>query len=433
MRIERNDMNTNGRIALIRNSRRVALYQGLSDDYAAIEPPVWMMMREQMLKADGKQVFIIDNEVENLTTYGIIEKLQHLKISKVEIYPTGNHPSAYIQQRDGVENFAEHIKSVIPDVQIKYKLDFRPTDIEADWSSFKMNRYKAHNWHCDWGNKPRSPYGVIFTSIGCPYSCKFCCIKDFYGERYVERDLEMVLDEIDILVEQNDIKNFKMMDELFFYKKDRVNELCDMLIERDYGLNIWAYARIDTVQDFLLDKMRKAGFRWLGIGIESGNEAIRKKSMKGNFTNKKIKSVLQNITDNGIYVGGNFIFGFPEDTCETMQETLNFAKDLKCEFNNLYTMMAYPGSELYEFAVKSEWKLPPTWSAYSQYSYDCHPIRTQHLENVEVLRFRDKAFNSLYSDISYLSYIEKTFGRKAVGSIKEMTAVKLKRKLLEAK
>ena len=424
-------MDVNGRIALVRNSRRVALYQSLSDEYAAIEPPVWMMLREQMLKAEGKHVFIIDNEVENLSTYGIIEKLQHLKISKVEIYPTGNHPSAYIQQRDGVENFAAHVKQVIPDVQIKYKLDFRPTDVEADWNSFKMNRYKAHNWHCDWGNKQRSPYGVIFTSIGCPFSCKFCCIKDFYGETYVERDLEMVIDEIDILVEQNDIKNFKMMDELFFYRKERVEKFCDMLIERDYGLNIWAYARIDTVQDFLLEKMRKAGIRWLGIGIESGNEAIRKSSMKGSFSNKKIKEVLQNINDYGIYVGANFIFGFPEDTMKTMQETLDFAKDLKCEFNNLYTMMAYPGSELYNMAVEKGWKLPETWSAYSQYSYDCHPIRTNTLESAQVLKFRDEAFLSLYTESSYLSYIEKTFGRKAVESINAMTDVKLKRKLLE--
>ena len=127
------------------------------------------------------------------------------------------------------------------------------------------------------------------------------------------------------------------------------------------------------------------------------------------------------------------MFGFPDDNMETMQETLNLAKELKCEHTNFYSMMPYPNSEVRNYAIEKGWDLPETWSGYAQYSYDCFPLRTNYLSNREVLEFRDRAFQEYFTDPDYLAMIEEIFGRDAVKDIQKITSAKLKRKLLDDK
>ena len=71
------------------------------------------------------------------------------------------------------------------------------------------------------------------------------------------------------------VKTYKIIDEMFVLNERHVMAICDELIERNYGLNIWAYARVDTVRSHMLEKLRKAGVRWLALGIESGSEHVR--------------------------------------------------------------------------------------------------------------------------------------------------------------
>src|SRR6185437_5960378 len=185
--------------------------------------------------------------------------------------------------------------------------------------------------------------------------------------------------------------------------------LCDELIARDYGLNIWAYARVDTVKPHMLDRLRKAGFRWLALGIESGSEHVRDGAEKS-FNQQEIIDIVRQIQNAGISVIGNFIFGLPDDNMRTMQETLDLALELNCEFGNFYSAMAYPGSPLYRMAVENQWPLPEQWSGFSQHSYDCLPLPTEHISAAEVLRFRDQAFDNYFTSRRYLDMVTQKFG-----------------------
>ena len=206
--------------------------------------------------------------------------------------------------------------------------------------------------------------------------------------------------------------------------------IAEGLIERDYGVNIWAYARIDTVKEEHLEKLKKAGFNWLALGIESGNDGVRKSVHKGRFDQINIHDVVKKIRNAGINVIGNYMFGLPEDDLGTMQQTLSLAQELNCEFANFYSVMAYPGSRLYNEAVEKGLKLPSSWIGYSQHSYECQPLPTNKISAKEVLEFRDYAFNEYYKNPDYLNMIEKKFGIEARKNILEMTNHKLKRKLL---
>lgn len=300
----------------------------------------------------------------------------------------------------------------------------------AAWDLLHMEKYRAHNWHCFDDIEHRMPYGAIYTSLGCPFSCVFCCINAPFGKSGIRyRSPELVVEEIELLVKKYEIKNLKIVDELFVLNENHYMRIVDLLLEKRFDLNIWAYARVDTVKPENLQKMKKAGINWLALGIESANPEVRDGASK-KMRVKDIKHVVETIKNYGIRVLGNFIFGLPDDNLKTMQETLDMAIELNCEFVNFYCAMAYPGSNLYDIAIKEKWKLPEQWHGYSQHSYETLPLPTKYINAQEVIGFRDNAFHTYFTNPSYLHMIKRTFGDKVLAHIKEMSSKKLGRKYI---
>jgi len=309
------------------------------------------------------------------------------------------------------------------------------------WDLLPMERYRSHNWHCLDGTD-RHPYAAIYTTLGCPYHCSFCCIQAPFkrpeaalGFRnsvnsYRYWTPNHIISEIDFLVSKYGVKNLKIADEMFVLNRRHVLQICDLLINRKYNLNIWAYSRLDTIKDGMLPKLREAGFRWLALGIESGDSSVRNGIHKA-FSEETVYRVIEEAQKAGIYVIGNFIFGLPDDTDETMKETLRLAVELNCEFANFYSAMGYPGSALYYQALNAGVPLPASWSGYSQHSYDCLPLPTRHIPAREVLGFRDYAFQYYFNSDRYLNRITSVFGDSARKMISEMIKVPLKRGLLD--
>ena len=297
------------------------------------------------------------------------------------------------------------------------------------WDLLPMEKYRAHNWHCFENIEHRSPYAAIYTSFGCPYKCGYCNIHAMYndeaGIRY--RSPEKVVEEIGVLVERYNVKNLKIADELFVLNKKRVEKICGLIVDRKYNLNMWAYARIDTVDERILRKLKKAGVNWLCYGIESASEKVREGVSK-KIRQSKIEDVIRMTEDAGIYILGNFIFGLPDDDMETMNETLELAERLNCEYVNFYTAMAYPGSALYRDSVTRGIKLPDRWDGYAQLSKETLPLPTKYLSGEEVLRFRDEAFTRYFNRPEYLDMIGNRFGSKIVQHIKEMMKNSIERK-----
>ncbi len=248
---------------------------------------------------------------------------------------------------------------VAPDRPLVADLDARMPD--QAWDLLPMTHYRAHNWHCLDG-RDRQPYAAIYTTLGCPFHCSFCCIQAPFrsGERasgvressnsYRYWSVDAVLAKIDLLVQRYGIRNIKIADEMFVLNRKHVLGICAGLIRRKYDLNLWAYARVDTVKEGMLDTLREAGFRWLALGIEAGSERVRA-GVDKRFNQQQVFEVVDQVRAAGINVIGNYIFGLPEDDAETMTATLDLAVELNSEFANFYSAMAYPGSPLYDRAV----------------------------------------------------------------------------------
>ena len=316
------------------------------------------------------------------------------------------------------------------------------TDLDGEmpgmaWDLLPMDRYRAHNWHCFDGLQ-RQPYAAIYTTLGCPYKCSFCCIQAPFKEgeelaghkasvnTYRRWSVEAVMAQIDTLVNDYGVRNIKVADEMFVLNKRHVLGICDAIIERGYDLNFWAYARVDTVQEDMIEKLKRAGFNWLALGIEAGNMRVLDDVDKG-YSQDKIVETVQALREQEIYVIANYIFGLPEDDRESMQQTLDLALELNCEFANFYCAMAYPGSRLYADALRQSLPLPGDWAGYSQHGVETLPLPTKYLSARDVIRFRDQAFNTYFSNPAYLNMIGETFGKETVDHISAMASHKLER------
>ena len=296
------------------------------------------------------------------------------------------------------------------------------------WDLLPMEKYRAHNWHCFDRIEERQPYAVLYTSLGCPFNCTFCCINALFGKQAIRyRSLKNVVEELDFLVNTYGIKNIKIIDEMFALNEKRIIALCDMIIERKYDLNMWAYARVNTVTEKMLSKMKQAGINWVAYGFESGSKRVIENITKG-YKMEQVGKVVEMTYDLDIHICANFIFGLPEDDFDSMNETLKLMLDINAEWANIYCAMAYPGSRLYEMALENEWPLPGSWEGYSQYAYETLPLPTNYLNGGQVLSFRDYAFHAYYNNPRYLNMIEKKFSVSTAFHIREMASKKLDRK-----
>lgn len=473
------------------------IYQGLSGELSALEPPLWAGLLANGLRAKGHSVAILDSEAEGLTVDGTVRRASQYEPRLTALVVYGQQPSASTQNMFAASLICTALKNAFPERKIAMagghvsalpartlqdeKADFviqgeglatlhgllgsdlsssaalnkipglwyreagRPVftfraelicqeDLPKDlpgvaWDLLPMDKYRAHNWHCFGHVNERQPYASIYTSLGCPFQCSFCCINaPFGGSSFRYWEPEFIIREFEILHDRYGVRNLKITDEMFVLKELHFLKLCDLLIERDYGFNIWAYARVDTVKPAYFEKLKKAGVNWLALGIESGSQYVRSGASKGKFDHQDIYDTVKRIQDAGIHVIGNFIFGLTDDTYSTMRKTLDMAMNLNCEMANFYSAMAYPGSKLYQAAVEKKWPLPERWLGYSQYAYECLPIRTETLSGGEVLGFRDQAWRTYFTNPGYLNMIEAKFGKETSDHIRELSMYSLKRK-----
>ncbi len=277
----------------------------------------------------------------------------------------------------------------------------------------------------------RKRYGSICTSLGCPFQCTYCAISHFSGRTVRYKSPESVVKEIEWWVKNRNVFYLRIMDENFTLNREHAMEVCSAIIKKKYDISMWAYARVDTVDKELLEKMYEAGIHWVSYGFESGSKKVQGVIQKDQYSTERMKEIVNMTHEVGMNIVANFMFGLPEDDKETMNETLQLAKDLNCEYPNMYCTMAYPGSLLYEESIRKGVQLPDSWLGYTQLGYECHPLPTKYLSAKEVLEFRDYAFNAFFKDNkNYFELLRNKFGQEPVNYIKKMTKNKLKRKLL---
>lgn len=329
---------------------------------------------------------------------------------------------------------------VVPQERMDYDLPGYAWDLLPKREK-PLDLYRAHFWHAEFNHNLRTPFAALYTSLGCRFKCDFCMINILNREdnadgvaaahspnmRFWSR--AFIVKEFDKLAEMG-VQTIRISDEMFFLNKNYYEPLLTALVARQHNFRLWSYSRIDTVRTKYLELFKRAGVNWLALGVEAANQVIRREVSKGTFAEVNIRQVCQQIRESGINVISNYIFGFPDDTHETMQQTFDLALELNTEMANMYPCQALPGSPLYWSARQNQWPLPDSYAGYAFLSYESQPLPTKHLSTAEVLRFRDEAWRKYFSNPAYLSLVERKFGATQRQNVEAMAKIKLRRKLL---
>ncbi len=331
-------------------------------------------------------------------------------------------------------------ESIVPQSRMDIDLPGYAWDL-LPYQERPLDLYRAHFWHAGFDHNKRTPFAAIYTSLGCQFACNFCMINivnrvdnddatnashsrgmRFWSPEWVARQMRKLA--------SLGVKTLRISDEMFFLNRKYYLPILDDCIQSEYGFNMWTYSRIDTVRADALEKFKKAGVNWLALGVEAGNQTVRQEVSKGSFWDVNIRDICETIRGADINIISNYIFGFPEDSRQTMEETLDLALELNTEMANMYPCQALPGSPLYHTALKNGWELPDSFEAFAFLSYESKPMRTKYLSAAEVLKFRDEAWLTYFRNPAYLSLVERRFGATERRNVEQMSAIRLKRKLL---
>jgi hopanoid biosynthesis associated radical SAM protein HpnJ len=197
------------------------------------------------------------------------------------------------------------------------------------------------------------PYLSVYTGRGCAGQCTFCLWpQTIGGRRYRTRSPQNVIDEIARARELfPEVKEFFFDDDTFTAKFQRAEEIA-MGLEK-LGIT-WSCSSRANVPEKTLNILKQCGLRCIMVGVESGSDKILKNIKKG-ITTSQIRSFMRTCRKLDIKTHATFALGLPGETVSTIKQTIDFAKEIDPDTLQVSIATPYPGTELYEQAIKQGW------------------------------------------------------------------------------
>lgn len=234
-------------------------------------------------------------------------------------------------------------------------------------------------------------FTLLSIGRGCPFSCIYCTANVYYGKRFRKRSPENIIKEIKECADRYDIKNFLFWGESFTIDPKYGEAICDEIMRNNLKITWSTTSRVDTLNETLLQKMKKSGCILLGLGIESYNQKTLDRARKGT-TIEQINKAVAMVKKSGINSMGHFIFGLPGETKENAKRSINFALK-NMDFAQFYCAIPYPKTELGKIAEENNWI---GTNDYTQFDLTKSIMKNEKLTAREIKKIRDKAYRRFY-------------------------------------
>lgn len=216
-----------------------------------------------------------------------------------------------------------------------------------DYSVVDLEQFS--NQFLTFTSKISKPHANIMTTRGCPYRCAYC--HNILGKKFRKRSPENVLAEIRYIHDNFGITDFQIIDDIFNLDLERAKKICDLIIKSKMKLTFSFPNAIrgDRMDKELIDKMREAGTKFMSIAIETGSPRLQK-LIKKNLDLDKVFKTIDEVAGVGIITRGFFMLGFPTETEEELNQTIEYAKASSLLGATFFTVVYFPGTELYKLA-----------------------------------------------------------------------------------
>lgn len=270
----------------------------------------------------------------------------------IDICIKGEGENTIVELLDAIENEREFdsIEGIV------YRKDERvvenpPRKFIDDLDSLCFPHESAPEVLKDYEQYPLTAFRNIFAIRGCPYNCTFCGSHKIWSRKVRFRSPENVIREIKGL-QKKGLTSVHFDDDTFGINKRYINQLCNALALDCPGLKWSCELHIKLVDEETISLMKAAGCYNIQIGIESGNNEILKQVRK-NITIEEALSACEIIKKHGIGLGAFFMVGFPQETEDTLNDTIVAMRKSKCDFLDYSIFTPYRGTEAFEFCKEN--------------------------------------------------------------------------------
>jgi radical SAM superfamily enzyme YgiQ (UPF0313 family) len=230
------------------------------------------------------------------------------------------------------------------------------------------------------------PIAPILTTRGCPYLCTFCGSGVNMGHNLRNRSMGHVMDEMVMLYNDYGVREFHIIDDMFNFYKNRVIEFCQGIKDRnlDISYTFPNGLRLNQLDRETLQMMKDTGAYAFTVGIESGSQRILN-TMKKGLTLELIEEKVNLINAVGLEPSGFFIIGYPGETVDDINATIQFAKRLKLKRAHFSNFLPLPGTEATKRLVENKEIEKPDWGTlfYSKVSYTPRGITRKQLKQLQ--------------------------------------------------
>jgi radical SAM superfamily enzyme YgiQ (UPF0313 family) len=265
----------------------------------------------------------------------------------------------------------------------------------------------------------------LTTSRGCPFKCIFCVGRKMADPRVRYRSPRRVVDEMEYLKTLN-FHQINIADDLFTGNSKHCMAVCNEIIQRGLKLRWTSFARVDTVSEEILTKMKAAGCRAVSFGIESGNPQILKTIKKG-ITREQVMQAVVLCRRSGVTPYASFILGLPGETPQTIRETMDFGEQLKAlglSFG-FHLLAPFPGTEVREHSDRYGIRiLTDDWSQYhaNRAITETPAVDRQTLDQI-VIDWKEE-YNQLLADIKQ-RMLKKTASAQEASQVNNLERIVL--------
>jgi radical SAM superfamily enzyme YgiQ (UPF0313 family) len=254
------------------------------------------------------------------------------------------------------------------------------------------------NYHEAW--RLYDEFTYMYGSRGCPYRCTFCSWPQMlYDGKVRFRSPQKIVDEIEILIKKYGIKEIFFDDDTFTCNKNWVLKICNLILERGIKILWSCNGRVDNVDYELLKIMKKSGCRMVKYGVESASQKTLD-LLRKDYTIEDVKKAFIYTQKNKILIHATAMIGFPWEKKEDMIETIKFIKKLKPDTCQFSLPIPYPGTKLFEDAMKENLLIyGQNWEFYDM----SRPLlKNYYLKTEEIVKIWEKAWLSVYFSPSFI-------------------------------
>lgn len=273
------------------------------------------------------------------------------------------------------------------------------------YEMFNLKDYQLDS--SEWYNPKKVDIGTsvpILTSRSCPFKCAFCGMNLIMGTKFRARSAEEVFKEIEYIHKEYGVNYFNIIDDNFTLNKQRVKKICQLIIDAKMNISydICNGLMPSTLDDDVIDLLAESGYVYSWLAVESGSEFIRNVVMNKHLSQEKIHSVIKSMRRYPhIHIGAFMLMGMPEETRETLDETIQLLETLDLDDFKMAVATPFPGTKLFEQCLKDGLFLTDNETIQNLW---CSPNWYLHILNKEPTLFF-KPYKMSVADIQ--EYIQK--------------------------